>query len=104
MVQIKVKRDTDGGEQYLKSSTNYVMKKPETVFFGCYGVTPCSPDTAFTQMMLVKKYYGKTSGNPLIHLIVSYDGCVETIFDAIETSKSIVTYFTSRYCRNVNDR
>lgn len=97
MVEIKLNRNIDDGAHYLKASCNYVIKKPEQVSFGCYGVSCCDPDAAFTQMMAVKKYFGKTSGNPLIHLIISYDDCVRDILDAVETSKSIVSYFTPRY-------
>ena len=97
MVHVKVKRNIDDGVHYLKESCKYVLKKPETVSFGGYGVTPYDPDIAYNQMMSVKKYFGKTSGNPLIHIIVSYENSVKTIIGAIDISRLIVMYFCSRY-------
>ena len=72
MVVIKVKRDTCGGEKYLKNAVNYVGDGRAVEIRG-YGVDPYNTKNTYNQMMEVKKYFGKTGDNPLMHFVISYD-------------------------------
>lgn len=96
MVKIKLIRNTYGGEAYLRNACKYSLQK-ESVNVDGYGVNPYNIDDTFMQMMAVKKYYRKTSRNPLIHIIISFDDCVDTVLDAIELSRKIVSYYTPQY-------
>lgn len=75
MVVIKVKRDTCGGEKYLKNAVNYVGDGRAVEVRG-YGVDPYNTKNTYDQMMTVKKYFGKTGDNPLMHFVISYDNTV----------------------------
>lgn len=45
-----------------------------------YGVCDTNPNYTYEQMKQVKKYYGKTGDNPVMHFVVSYDK--KTVADA----------------------
>ena len=64
-------RNTFGGCSYLQKALNYT-RDTRAVGGGAYGVDMVDPAVAYQQMMYTKRYFNKTSGNPLIHLIVSY--------------------------------
>lgn len=96
MVEIKLTRNTDGGLQYLRNLCKYALKKEAIVLDGI-GVNPYDSDDAFMQMTAVKRYFRKTSGNPLIHIVVSYDESVTDPFRAMDLSKEIASFYGSRF-------
>ena len=99
MVLVKVKRDITGGERYLKNALHYVFGKEDDkpVSISGNGVDTTSVNAAFEQMHNVKKYYGKTSGNPLVHLMVTYDNSVDDPDTAVQYTDEIADYFADRF-------
>lgn len=94
----KVIRNTNDGLQYMYNALNYV----------CYEHTDYdkrySPnvdiDNAYEQFLLVKRYFYKTSGNPIFHFIVVYD--VRSTWgnnyeQAASMSRNIAAYFSDKY-------
>lgn len=96
MVVIKVKRDTNGGEKYLKNAVNYVGDGRAVEVKG-YGVDPYNTKNTYNQMMTVKKYFGKTGDNPVMHFIISYDQNVQDANTACKYTKQITDYFSGNY-------
>lgn len=103
MAIIKVKRDTYSGESYLHNLCCYIEKKNingETVYpvdVGGNGVNFYSAADVQNQMMAVKKFYGKTSDNPLIHLMVCYDESVTGSEQACNLSRKIASFYDDDY-------
>jgi hypothetical protein len=60
------------------------------------GVDYRDVDTAYAQMVAVKKYFGKLTCNPLIHFVVSFDLSVQDQDVAIVYAKGIVLFFYKR--------
>lgn len=96
MVVIKVKRDTCGGEKYLKNAVNYVGDGRAVEVRG-YGVDPYNAKNTYDQMMTVKKYFGKTGDNPVMHFIISYDQNVQDANTACKYTKQVTDYFSGNY-------
>lgn len=94
----KVIRNTNNGLQYMYNALNYVL----------YGHTDYDKrysfntdiDNAYEQFLLVKKYFYKTSGNPIFHFIVVYDA-KSTWGDNIERAEhmscNIASYFSDKF-------
>lgn len=99
MVIVKVKRDMSGGENYLKNAIRYVHdKKGELpVSLSGNGVDPTSVTQTYHQMYAVKEYFGKTSGNPLVHIVVSYDNSVRDAQTAGAYTDQIGAYYADQY-------
>ena len=99
MVLIKVKKDCSGGNCYLKNALAYVFGKGEhqPFYLNGNGVDLTSVNAAYEQMYDVKKYSGKTSGNPLVHLIVSYDNAVHDPETACLYTDEIAEFFSDRF-------
>ena len=59
-------------------------------------------------MLAVKKYYGKTTGNQLIHLVISYDDLVKTEEQACALTYRLAAYYKDNYqvlfCTHEKDR
>ena len=89
MVIIKVKRDTYGGLRYLKNALNYLEDGEKSLFIGGFGVV--------TQMVAVRKYFGKLSGNPLMHFIISFDDKVVTLDHANILAEQLTLFFRNEY-------
>ena len=55
----------------------------------------------------VKKYYGKTSGNPLVHIVVAYNDDVKDIDTAAMYGQNCAYYFANKfqvlYCTHAKD-
>lgn len=77
MVIVKVMRNLDTPEQHLQNAVGYIHHKNKQnikpLSLSGNGVDYTSTHNAYQQMMDVKKYYEKTSGNPLVHMMISYD-------------------------------
>ncbi|MDD6270036.1 MAG: relaxase/mobilization nuclease domain-containing protein [Oscillospiraceae bacterium] len=94
----KIIRNTDYGLPYMNNVLNYV----------CYGHTDydklysLNTDVynAYEQFLTVKRYFGKTSGNPVFHFVVVYNAKTtrgDNLEIAESISRSIAAYFTDRY-------
>lgn len=77
------------------------------MFVGGYGVNPCDPNMSYDQMMAVRQYFGKTSGNPLVHIVVAYNNQVQDIDTAAMYGNQCAQYFANRfqvlYCTHAKD-
>ncbi len=76
MVVIIMKRDTDGGIEYLHNLLWYMkydrMTGKERADFADmwgFGVDCHDIEKAYDQMIQTRKYFRKTGGNPLVHYI-----------------------------------
>ena len=58
---------------------------------------PYDVEDAYMQMLAVKQYFGKTSGNPLVHIVVSFDGPTNTAEYAAYAAPLIAGYFKDNY-------
>lgn len=97
MVGVIVKRNTYGGEEYVRNACRYVTNPSKAIaVYGC-GVDYTSAENCYKNMMAVKSYFRNTSGNPLLHIIVSYDENVKDIKTACEMSKKCAGYFDFKY-------
>lgn len=110
MVIIKVKRDISGQERYLKNAIKYVHDKDgePPISLDGNGVDFKSVTGSFEQMYLVKQYFGKTSGNPLVHIIVGFDQNVKDGETASRLAWSIAAHFMHDYqylvCTHAKDQ
>ena len=93
----KVIRNTNDELQYLYNVLNYTMGI-HTDYDKRY-----SPNVdiynAYEQFLSVKKYFGKTSGNPAFHFIVVYDARStwgDNYERAESMSRSIASYFSDK--------
>ncbi len=89
----KVIRNTNDGLNYMYNALNYVA-------YGHTDSINTDIDNAYEQFLAVKRYFYKTSGNPVFHFVVVYDAKT-TWGDNIERaecmSRSIASYFSDRY-------
>ena len=109
----KIIRNTNDGLDYMHNALNYVYGGHTDID------KRYSPNVdiynAYEQFYLVKKYFGKTSGNPVFHFIVSYSSkstwgddyeraeylshCIASYFSDINTSFLILRQPASRHNR-----
>lgn len=94
----KVIRNTNDELDYLYNVLNYTMGI-HTDYDKRY-----SPNVdryhAYEQFLSVKKYFGKTSGNPAFHFIVVYDARStwgDNYERAESMSRNIASYFSDKY-------
>ena len=94
----KMIRHTDDGLRYLYNALHYTMGI-HTDYDKRY-----SPNVdiynAYEQFLFVKKYFGKTSGNPVFHFIVVYNAKSTWGYNdehTAEMSHRIASYFSDRY-------
>ncbi len=97
MVTIKLIRNTNGGLDYLFRACRYVDNSERAIYVNGFGVNPYNLNDVYDQMLGVKRYFGKTSGNPLVHIVVSFDESVREPWRAVELGLAIAGYFTSNY-------
>ena len=74
------KRITDNGDGrgYFRNCIDYAYKKKdepgeELIATKGYGVCDTNEDCTYEQMLAVKKYYGKSGDNPVMHFVVAFD-------------------------------
>ena len=89
MIKSEAKRD------YLFHCYNYVTGGHTILDY--YGGINICPDRAVQQMIAVKRYFGKLSGNQLIHFVVSYDRRVCDADTAMSYTYRIAQYYSDRY-------
>lgn len=94
----KIIRNTNDGLEYMNNALNYTMGT-HTDYDKRY-----SPNVdiynAYEQFLLVKKYFGKISGNPVFHFVVVYNAKTtwgDNLEIAERISRSIASYFSDRY-------
>ena len=97
MVTVKLIQNTNGGLEYLFRACRYVDNTERAIYIHGFGVNPYDLNDAYDQMLGVKRYFGKTSGNPLAHFVVSFDESVREPWRAIELGQQIAAYFTPNY-------
>lgn len=94
----KVIRNTNDGLRYMYNALNYITYG-HTYYDKRYSINT-DIDNAYEQFLLVKKYFGKTSGNPAFHFIVVYDAKStwgDNIGRAEFFSRSIASYFSDKF-------
>ena len=108
VIVIRKHYDLKKEDTYLEHGCDYVLKKNKAIRPGGYGVSPYSLRDACEQMLAVKKYYGKTTGNQLIHLVVSYDDSIKTEEQACALTCRLAAYYKNDYqvlfCTHEKDR
>lgn len=95
MGMLKVIQNTNSSEDYLENAIDYILLKADTVAYGAYGINPLN---AYEQMMIVKQYFGKTSGNQLMHFIVSFSRYVSDVKTALYFANRIAQYYGNYQC------
>ena len=83
---LKVIRNTNDGLTYMRNALNYVIYG-HTDYDKRYSINT-DIDNAYEQFLAVKKYFYKTSGNPVFHFVVVYNAR-STWGDNIERAESL---------------
>lgn len=96
MARISIMRNTYGGCNYIKNSLNYI-RDDRAISGGGYGVDPYDPAVAYYQMMQTRRYFNKTSGNPLVHIVVAYTRNLKTLEQATKYGDAIARMFADRF-------
>ena len=99
------KRITNNGDGagYFRNCIDYAYKEklePGEALIQTkgYGVCDTNPNYTYEQMNQVKKYYGKTGDNPVMHFVVSYDKKTVTDADtACAYTEQIAGVFNGQY-------
>lgn len=107
MVNVIMIRNTYGGLEYLRKGCFYVTNHARAIAPGGFGVNYTDAVACYQNMLAVKQFYHKTSDNPLLHIVVSYNNCVQDILTAARLSAKIATFFTGYqyvYCTHFKDR
>lgn len=94
----KIIRNTNDGLVYMNNALNYIYGG-HTDYDKRYSLN-IDIHNAYEQFLLVKRYFGKISGNPVFHFIVVYNAKTtwgDNIEIAESISRSIASYFSDRY-------
>lgn len=94
----KIIRNTNSELQYMYNALNYVLYG-HTDYDKRYSLNT-DIDNAYEQFLLVKKYFYKTSGNPIFHFIVSFNTRTTRYNDLEYTEylcRNIAGYFADKY-------
>ncbi|MCM1509040.1 MAG: relaxase/mobilization nuclease domain-containing protein, partial [Ruminococcus flavefaciens] len=95
---LKVIKNTNDGLAYMRNALNYVVYG-HTDYDKRYSINT-DINNAYEQFLAIKRYFYKTSGNPIFHFIITYNART-TWGDDIERaeflSRSIVSYFSDRF-------
>lgn len=92
---VKFIRHSDAGMPYLWHMCFYGIRRE--ISRGGFGLNPYDPETAYVQMEAVKRYFNQTSTNPLIHIVVSFDGWTDNAESAIKNAPAIAAFFKEHY-------
>lgn len=107
MVNVIMIRNTYGGLEYLRKGCFYVTNHARAIAPGGFGVNYTDAVACYNNMLAVKQFYHKTSDNPLLHIVVSYNENIKDIYDATRLSARIASFFTGYqyvYCTHSKDR
>ena len=99
------KRITNNGDGagYFRHCVNYVYKDKlepgeKRILTKGYGVCDTNPKYTYDQMYAVKKYFGKTGDNPVMHLVVSFDkNKVSDSITACNLTEAIAMHLRKKY-------
>ena len=94
-VILKTIRHTDPGLSYLRNMCYY--GRDREIARGGFGLNPYDPEKAYAAMLAAKQYYHQTSTNPLIHIVVSFDGPTNNAEFAVKAAPLIAAYFKDYY-------
>ncbi|MDE6780536.1 MAG: relaxase/mobilization nuclease domain-containing protein [Ruminococcus sp.] len=100
MVIFKIVRHSNGGQQYMENMLNIFDDRALFTGFNgisCYGTNQEIIRKAMEEMLFVKKYFGKVSGNPLIQFVVSYDSNVSNAIIASSITEKIARFLADSY-------
>ena len=101
MVIFKVVRHSNGGYRYMVNMLRYIFddRALDMGFNGisCYGTNEERVQKALHEMLIVREFFGKVSGNPLIQFIVSYDSKVNNAHIASALTKEIAKFLDDRH-------
>lgn len=97
MVVMDVIRDTQGGLKYLRNACEYLEDEEKSVYTGGFGVNPYNVNQTYKEIVSIRQYFEKTSGNPLMHFIISFDETVQTEETAILLTQNLAAFFRTRY-------
>ncbi|MEE3403252.1 MAG: relaxase/mobilization nuclease domain-containing protein [Acutalibacteraceae bacterium] len=92
---VKFIRHSDAGMPYLWNMCFYGRERE--ISRGGFGLNPYDPETAYSQMEAVKRYFNQTSTNPLIHIVVSFDGWTDNAEFAMKNAPAIAAFFKDHY-------
>lgn len=92
---LKVITKAEAENIYLAHSLLYVTGKHTIP--GYYGGINICPENAYEQMMAVKRYFGKTSGNQLVHFVISFNNSFYGEDEILGLGYRIGQYFGDRY-------
>ena len=90
---IKVITQAEAGHNYLVNCYNYVTDG-HTKYCGAINV--CKSD-ALNQFMTVRRYFGKVSGNQVIHFVVVLDTRFCNLEAAVKAGYRIADFFRNEY-------
>ncbi len=90
---IKVITHADAGNDYLINCCNYVTGG-HTKYCGAVNVRS---DDALNQFMAVRRYFGKVSGNQVVHFVVVLDTRFRNLDAAVKAGYRIADFFRNEY-------
>ena len=96
MAKIDVIRNTYGGLEYLQNALDYVSDD-RALYRGGYGVNPYDYNMAYNQMLYIRQYFNKVSGNPLVHIVIAYNDQVKDIAVAAMYGQKCAMFFAGKY-------
>lgn len=107
MVNVIMIRNTYRGVEYLRNGCFYVTNHDRAIAPGGFGVNYTDAVACYNNMLAVKQFYRKTSDNPLLHIVVSYNEKVKDIITATRLSTKIAGFFNGYqyvYCTHEKER
>lgn len=94
----KIIRNTNDGLTYIYNALNYITYG-HTDYDKRYSINT-DIDNAYEQFLAVKRYFYKTSGNPVFHFVVSFTTKTTRYNDIKHTEylcRNIANYFADKY-------
>lgn len=92
---LKVITKPEAETQYLLHCFQYIISGHTIP--GCYGGINVCPERAYQQMLAVKQYYGKTTGNQLVHFVICLNKRIFDDEEALRVAYQIAGYYGDRY-------
>jgi hypothetical protein len=94
-VIVKVIRHSIAGLPYLWNICGY--GRDHEIARGGYGLNPFVQETAYSQMVTLRRYHNQLSTNPVVHIVVSFDEQTDNAEFAIKKAPAIAAYFKNYY-------
>ncbi len=92
---LKVIVKAEAEKAYLLNCFHYIIQGHTIP--GCYGGINVCPERAYQQMLAVKQYYGKTTGNQLVHFVICLNKRIFDDEEALRVAYQIAGYYGDRY-------